>query len=612
MRLGVRTKIFLVSVVVIVLVSTLSGVYLEGRIRIWFENNLELDLLARARTAAELLSRSNADFGFESMDPLADILGKATACRVSIITEDGRVVGDSRLVEAELPTTESHGDRPEFRLALKTGEGTSKRFSHTLSLSMFYVAKRFVSAQGRPAVIRLALPMEQLAVAVQQLRAILVFASVCGLIVALSMALLASYLMTRELRALLKHARGLTGLTPTNAPRSMFASDELGGLAGSFHKLSDELEKTVSALARERNRVEAILENMSEAVLALDGNHRVTLVNKTSLEILGLDEAPNGRALLEVMRSPALHDLVRRARDGEPGSTEFDWHAQESRTLWARATPLPATGGSVLVMRDVTELRRLETVRRDFVANVSHELRTPVSVIRANIETLGEGAIRDPEQAERFLEAAKRNADRLASLVGDLLDISRLEAGQYKLNAQHVNLWQAVERVCDAASVRADAKGVKIINEVDKEAAVWADAVALDQVLLNLVDNAVKYGADDGHVHVRGRRVNDMLRIEVEDDGPGIEAKHRSRIFERFYRVDDGRSRAMGGTGLGLAIVKNLIEAMDGQVGIGKAPRKGAVFWVQLHRNGPPEEVQPSASGTAHDKNGRRAAASLA
>lgn len=610
MKLGLRTKIFLASVVFIVTVSVLSGIYLEGRIRAWFEENLARDLLARARTAAELLTRSDTEYDFQGMDPLADQLGEAIDARVSIITHRGAVVGDSSLDPDELATTEPHNDRPEVVQALSAGEGTSKRFSSTLGLPMFYVAKRFGRDESSYAVVRLALPMQQLGEAVGKLRATLVLASVGGLILALIMTLLSSYWITRELRALLRHARDITG-EPAPAG-SMFSSEELGGIAGSFQQLSEELESTVNTLASERNRVEAILENMSEAVLALDGEHRITLVNKTGMESLGLDDVPHGRALLEVMRSPALHELVRQARDGAPGSAEFDWHGPTLRRLWARATPLPATGGSVLVMRDVTELRRLETVRRDFVANVSHELRTPVSVIRANIETLTEGALADPEQAQRFAEAAKRNADRLAALVGDLLDISRIEAGQYRLEPASVNVWDAAERVSDAASVSADARGVKIFNELDVEAAVQADPVALDQVLLNLLDNAVKYGAEQGSVHVRGRRIDGMFRVEVQDDGPGIEPQHRSRIFERFYRVDNGRSRAMGGTGLGLAIVKNLIEAMDGRVGVTNAHNKGSVFWFQLPIPEAAANLRKSREESAHATLSRSEASKLA
>lgn len=582
-----------------VTVAFLSGIYLEGRIRGWLENDLRSDLLARTRTAARVVSRSNYAFDFAAMDPLADELGDASNARVSIVADDGRVLGDSRLSLLELATVELHNDRPEIIDALRYGVGSSKRFSETLGVSMFYVAKRFARPYGSVGVVRMALPMEAFREAVNQLRLFLVVASVGGLVVAATMTLLSSYFMTRDLRQLLRHTRNITGAPEArNNPQNLFGSEEIGGLAGSFKQLSEELEETVGILARERNRFEAILENMSEAVLALDTEHRITLVNKTGLEILGLEEAPTGQTLLEVMRSPALHELVSKARNGTPRSGEFDWHGPTLRRLWARATPFPATGGSVLVMRDISELRRLETVRRDFVANVSHELRTPVSVIRANIETLTEGALEEPKQAQRFVEAAKRNADRLAALVGDLLDISRIEAGQFTLEPAAVSLRLSAERMCDAATVAAQERRVELCNELDTDPAVCADPVALEQVLMNLIDNAIKYGTEGGTVRVRGRRVGDQVRVEVHDDGPGIEPQHRSRIFERFYRVDNGRSRAMGGTGLGLAIVKNLVEAMGGHVGVDPGIERGSIFWFQLNAVEAPQRVAGVSQAT--------------
>jgi len=235
----------------------------------------------------------------------------------------------------------------------------------------------------------------------------------------------------------------------------------------------------------------------------------------------------------------------------------------------------------------VTEIRRLERIRRDFVANVSHELRTPVSIIRLNAETLLDGALERPEVARKFLEAQMRNADRLAALVSDLLEISRIEAGTYEIHPDFIRVAPIVERIVDSVQQIADEKHMTIECEVPADTTAWADAEALEHVLLNLVDNAVKYTPAEGKIAVRVRTQGDGVRIEVEDNGPGIEPRHRARIFERFYRIDKGRSREVGGTGLGLAIVKHLAEAMDGSVGVGPAQPQGSIFWVLL--GGPAE-----------------------
>jgi two-component system phosphate regulon sensor histidine kinase PhoR len=236
----------------------------------------------------------------------------------------------------------------------------------------------------------------------------------------------------------------------------------------------------------------------------------------------------------------------------------------------------------VLILEDVTTMRRLETIRRDFVANVSHELRTPVSIIRVNAETLQGGAAADPQIAPRLLDGIHRNAERLARILADLLDLSRLDAGQFRFERTEVKIRSASEAARASVESAAGERAVTIHVDVDDAAAVRADARALDHVLVNLVDNAVKYGNQGGNVWIRCRALGDRIRVEVADDGPGISPKHQERVFERFYRVDSGRAREAGGTGLGLAIVKHLVESMGGTVGVEANTPQGTVFWLDL------------------------------
>ena len=257
----------------------------------------------------------------------------------------------------------------------------------------------------------------------------------------------------------------------------------------------------------------------------------------------------------------------------------------------------------VIVMHDVTELRRLETVRKDFIANVSHELRTPVAVIQANAETLVAGALRDPERARSFLDAISRHAERLGRLVSDLLDISRIEAGKYPLVIEPVDLRVLVDGTIAALGLQAGEKGIALVSRLPGELWVAGDDKALEQVLFNLVSNAIKYTPSGGHVEVDAvviEREGDeamRLRVEVRDDGPGIDPRHHRRVFERFYRVDPGRARDMGGTGLGLAIVKHLVEAMGGQVGVDARRPHGSIFWFTVPTAagalGGPDEDEP-------------------
>jgi two-component system, OmpR family, phosphate regulon sensor histidine kinase PhoR len=304
---------------------------------------------------------------------------------------------------------------------------------------------------------------------------------------------------------------------------------------------------------------------------------------------LGLAASPVGHVLIEVLRVPALAELMERVHRERGAPAESELSLPPSRQVLARAAPVKSTGGTILVMLDITEMRRLEKVRRDFVANVSHELRTPVSVIQANAETLLDGALTHPTRGPEFLSAILRNAQRLARLVSDLLDLSRIESGHFTLEIQPTQVASAVNRAVESIRGLAARKRLTVDASIETNLEVLADSSAFDQILTNLIVNAVKYTPEDGHVEIRAERASAALLggestivIDVCDDGAGIEPRHRLRIFERFYRVDPGRSRDMGGTGLGLSIVKHLVGAMRGEVGVTESPTGGSVFRVIL------------------------------
>jgi len=404
--------------------------------------------------------------------------------------------------------------------------------------------------------------------------------------------------VSRALRVLLAGAQRVAD----DARRRIPQADDtmIAGLAGSFQQIAGELDHALRSLAIERNRFEAVLQTMAPAVLALDAERRVTTVNRGARRLLGLPEVVEGRALVELVRLPGLHALLERAREGHTELADIDLPGPGQHQVLGRATLQP-DGGVVVVLDDVTEVRRLERVRKDFVANVSHELRTPISVIKANAETLLEGALEDPSAARRFVEGLYRHADRLSRLVTDLLDISRLESGRRELLGELVDLGEAVEEVIAGLEGEADAKGVSLAGVVPDGLEVHADAKALEQVLFNLVDNAIKYSPAGASVQIAAQTAGNDVRIEVRDDGPGIDPKHRVRIFERFYRVDPGRSREMGGTGLGLSIVKHLVEAMGGEVGVEPRRPRGSVFWFILRSAPPPEDPPDDGPDVADD-----------
>ena len=574
MRFGVRGRVFLVSLLLALSFLLISGVYLQSQIREWAQARGEAELLAHARVADVALTQEGGDF-----DSIADRIGRASGARVTIIGSAGKVLGDSEIEGSALPQVGPHDDRPEVRDALTKGEGRATRYSATLGTDMIYVAVPFTTPT-MSGIVRIARPLEDMNEAVQRLRLALALAGLVSFGGAIVLSGVVSGYVGRMLRGLVQDARrAAEGEEKRPPPENQ---EELRGLAGSLNRMAAELESTVATLAAERSRFEAVLESMDEGVVAVDEVQHLTMINRAALGLLSLSIEHGGSTLAERIPIPALQELVQQALAGHPDRREFETRTNPPRQVLAYASPLRNQQGAVVVMHDVTEIRRLERIRRDFVANVSHELRTPVSIIRANAETLLDGAIEKPEVARRFLDAQLRNADRLAALVADLLEISRIEAGTYEISPDVLAIAPVVEHTIDNVEQLAKEKNITITAEVPEDMTAWADEQALEQVLLNLVDNAVKYTPGGGKIVVRAFERDEMVRIEVEDNGPGIEPRHRARVFERFYRVDKGRSREVGGTGLGLAIVKHLAEAMDGQVGVEPASPHGSIFWILL------------------------------
>ena len=575
--LGVRAKLFFTSLAIIVGLVLPVGLGVSHWVRGWLLERTESELLHAAALVQEAIDRTQPLSDAE-LRALAAETARAGAMRVTLIDGVGRTLADSAPGREAL---ENRAGRPEVKPALAGDVGRAARHSTTVEDELLYVAVP-ASLDGDSSVIRVARPLVHVDHAVRRARLFVVGVGALMIAISALVSALAAHLLGGTLRSLIDSARAIARGETRRV--ELGRTDELGGVAGSLNALSAELEATVESVASERARFALVLESMSEAVIALDERRRIVLHNEAASALLDVPPPIAGRSLVEIMRAPALHDLLAEVMEGSSGQAEFDLPDRARRVL-ARATPQQGGSGCVIVMHDVTELRRLETVRRDFVANVSHELRTPVSVIRANAETLSSGALDDPKAAEPLLTALYRNAERLASLVADLLDLSRLESGRYRLEVEPVAVRDAAERARDAVSAAAQSRGrltPAVELDIEEDAIASADESALEQVLFNLVDNAVKYSGEGGRVDVKARRRDGAVAIEVIDNGPGVAPAERSRLFERFYRVDPGRSRDMGGTGLGLSIVKHLVESMGGRVGVRAATPRGAVFWVRV------------------------------
>lgn len=575
-RIGVRTRLFLTSVGIVFIVVLASGWVLELQLRQFMEGELKTRLLRQARSARVSLSALPVDAPVSVVDPLADRLGEAAEARVTLLDRNGRVIGDSELSIDEVRAVENHGQRPEVQAVRQGAPASSRRYSTTTNIDTLYVAVR---GAGPAAVVRVAMPLSLVKQAVNRLRLWLVLAVAVGLVFSVLMSLLSAHLMARTLRALVEQARLVAHGQSKRVEVS--SEDEVGTLGQSFNRLAAELRETVATLVRERDQQSTVLQSMREGVLTLNEEGAVETANHAAMTLLGLSRSPVGSSLVEVVRIPTLLELAERAREGD-AELEIHVSGDERRILHGAGSPLKRSSGVVLVLHDVTQERSVEAMRRDLVANVSHELRTPVSIIRANSETLLAGALEKPDRAAKFVQAIERNSIRLSSLIDDLLDLARIEAGRYQVEAEDLHPHELVEDLHVSFGQRAVSRNVTVDNELPEDLTVWADRQALEQVLLNLIDNAIKYTHEDGHVVVRAVPEADAVRFEVRDNGPGIPEQHRERIFERFYRIDPGRSRELGGTGLGLSIVKNLVGLMGGTVGADSNDPTGACLWFTV------------------------------
>jgi two-component system phosphate regulon sensor histidine kinase PhoR len=420
----------------------------------------------------------------------------------------------------------------------------------------------------------------------------------CGVLAAAGVVALSASLARRLNRPLLELAEAVSKVGgPGGAPRVPVADpDEVATLGRSFNTMSARLAARIGELEEDRHQLRAILSGMVEGVVALDAEQRVLFVNERATQLLELAApAPVGRRLWEVVRQRALLDVVRKALDGpEPTREEIAWAGAAGRSLTVHAARLagPPPRGAVLVLHDTSELRRLERLRQDFVANVSHELKTPLSVIKACVETLLEGAAEDPGARGLFLQRIAEQSDRLYLLILDLLSLARIESGVELFEYKAVPVAALVRSCLERHRTRAEAHkqtltvggGAGQPSPDGDGLAVWADEEALNQILDNLVDNAVKYTPEGGQVRVTWGTAGDEVCLEVADTGIGIPASDLPRVFERFYRVDKARSRELGGTGLGLSIVKHLTQAMHGSVRAASTPGEGSTFYVCLPR----------------------------
>jgi two-component system, OmpR family, phosphate regulon sensor histidine kinase PhoR len=554
-RLQTHHKLFLsysILVAAVVLVLTLG---VDATLRRPLLEQAALELARELQLGREI-------WGAHPETPAGDVarrLGQITGHRVTLIAGEGAVLGDSHVPDPSLAFLENHAARPEVRQAIMVGTGVAVRRSTSVDLDLLYAAALTESGD----VIRFAAGIEQIDAAVSRVRRQILQVGGVALLLAGVFALGFSFIVTRPLRRM----RGIAAAMATgdlSARVRPTGRDELADLGRALDGLADELQRRLGQLEGERAEMTALIDSMQEGVLAVGPDGAVRRANPAAQRMFDLGLAVEGARPEAVARRKPFLDLVRRAVAGKAvPATELVY---DGRHLLATAQPLPQ-GGAVLVLLDTTELRRLEGVRRDFVANASHELKTPLTAIRGYSETLLGGDV-PPDTAQDFVGTIHANATRLQAILDDLLDLSRIESGGWPLEPEALIVADAANDAWQPFAAPAAESGVAFeVRIVEGGERVMADRNALRQILTNLLSNAVRYTPAGGRITVAARPgPNGGVTVEVQDTGSGIPAEHLGRIFERFYRVDPARSRADGGTGLGLAIVRHLVERHGGRV----------------------------------------------
>lgn len=509
-------------------------------------------------------------------------LGQTVHSRITLVLPDGTVLADSH---EDAAIMENHKHRPEIQNALDGGVGLSRRHSSTLDQDQLYLAQQ-VEVNGKSAgVIRVSIPLSvEQAQLDRMLQKILIGSGVAIMLAMLMGALMARKIMIpihqmTEVANALRAGRYEHGVTS-------LPNDEIGILGDTFNRLGEELMGKIDHLSHQEAQLRAILTNLEEGVIAVDHQDVILFCNPTADQILGKEvEIRPGKKIWEFTKLHGVNELIQRAREElEAQRKELSIRVDnESLILNIRATPFKGNYGQgvILVLQDISNLRRLERVRQDFVANVSHELKTPLTSIKGYVETLQDGALSDPEHGTRFLGKVIDNVSQLTNLVQDLLDLGKIEADQNRLKQDSVNLHGVVKTVLEQHELEVAQK--KLRCELAGETTgleIKGDAEALHQIVDNLLSNAIRYTPDGGSVTVKIDKQGDKVCLVVSDTGIGIPTADLPRIFERFYRVDRARSRALGGTGLGLAIVKHLVQSMKGEVSVQSTEGKGTSFTV--------------------------------
>ena len=582
--MSIRGRIFFIILSCLFIGLSLAFIVADRDLSEGLQQQIESELFKQAKILRQSFAESPKVNNTSSLKSQIDSYSDASGSRITLIARDGRVLVDSDIAMESLGSIDNHSNRPEVIAAFNNGSGSSKRFSNSIQQDMLYFA--LLDTTSNPErVIRISVTNEYLDRSLASLENSMTLIIVVALIVAILASVIAGNYIRESLMDLERAASDISdgsynkkdlGFLPVKR------RDEIGSMARNISTISTNLKNQISLIAKQRDQFGSVLDGLGEGIMVCDHNGLITFRNDQIMQILGLDEIINKS--INDIEIPALSRMYKKAQKKGKFDSEFELETGEDDTRWilAHMNKAKSTQELILVVHETTQLRQMDSMRRDFISNLSHELRTPVSVIKANSETLLDGALENKKDAKIFSKAILHNADRLSEMVTSLIDLSRIEYGELKFVIEKIVLNQIVESVVLAFKNKAKRKNIQVVFERQSEVTVHSDAKAIERVLNNLLDNAFKYSPENSIIQISLRKQGEAIRLTVIDQGEGVAEEDQDLVFKRFFRTASARANTQQGSGLGLAIVKNLVYNLQGDVGVESRPEGGSEFWFTI------------------------------
>lgn len=581
-----QRKIFINLFIILLIGIIVSGFMSYNIIKSTYSKGVEDKLISNTYLTKEIISERIKITGFDDLNEYAKSINNFVGNRITVIGAKGQVFADTN---EDIAMMENHMERPEVKTALNGGTGLEKRFSSTKKTFYIYCAMPIYDGNNIKAVVRLSIPLKEIQQIMLKHLYNLLIAFGLGLVIASFIGYNAAKRITKPIKEITNMSQEISNGKYQNR-LVLEGKDEIAKLAESINNMAKQLQQTISRLNDRNKEMEAVLNSVENGIIAIDNNERVFIMNPYAVKLLNIEDAEvEGKHIIYVVRNQQLDEYIRKTIKSKTFEEyEITLNYPEERIIKINSNPIKnydrdENMGIIITFQDMTEIRKLEKLRSDFVANVSHELKTPLTSIKGFVETLKGGAIKDEKAAMHFLDIIELESERLTSLISDILILSEMENKKEKTTLEKFEIESSIDEIIEVLHSQAEKKNIEIVKNVDKGMGwLYGSQDKFKQMLINIVDNGVKYSPEKSKIIIHGYLEDGKKVIEVQDFGIGISKEHIPRLFERFYRIDKARSRNIGGTGLGLAIVKHIAISFHAEIEIESEINKGTKFIIKF------------------------------